>query len=157
MNTATRALRQATRQRFNTRGLAQNTNGCGSATQPHHRHLRYHHHHFHPQTLRHVFPSAESSTRSIRTSSRDRAIDWPMSPEPRSHPNKDNKPAIDENIGRKRFGDFNVTGKAFIVTGGAQGLGLAMAEALVEAGGKGGFNLSHFLFSPLPSPLSPFS
>ncbi|KAL2153851.1 hypothetical protein VTH82DRAFT_2527 [Thermothelomyces myriococcoides] len=59
-----------------------------------------------------------------------------MSPEPRSHPNKDNKPAIDENIGRKRFGDFNVTGKAFIVTGGAQGLGLAMAEALVEAGGK---------------------
>lgn len=37
---------------------------------------------------------------------------------------------------RKRFGDFDLAGKVFVVTGGAQGLGLTMAEALVEAGGK---------------------
>lgn len=42
-----------------------------------------------------------------------------------------------ENIGRKRFADFDLAGKVFLVTGGAQGLGLALAEALVEAGGKG--------------------
>ncbi|KAL2136164.1 hypothetical protein VTI74DRAFT_5217 [Chaetomium olivicolor] len=41
-----------------------------------------------------------------------------------------------ENVGKKRFADFEVAGKVFVVTGGAQGLGLAMAEALVEAGGK---------------------
>lgn len=42
-----------------------------------------------------------------------------------------------ENAGQKRFSDFDLAGGAFIVTGGARGLGLAMAEALVEAGGKG--------------------
>jgi hypothetical protein len=62
---------------------------------------------------------------------------WPLSPEPKTHPNTAQKPDIDENIGRKRFGDFNVAGKVFVVTGGAQGLGLTMAEGLVEAGGKG--------------------
>lgn len=61
----------------------------------------------------------------------------PRNPSPREHPADDYKPRIDENIGQKRFGDFDVAGKVFIVTGGAQGLGLAMAEALVEAGGKG--------------------
>ncbi|PTB70215.1 NAD(P)-binding protein [Trichoderma citrinoviride] len=39
-------------------------------------------------------------------------------------------------LGTKRFADFDLAGKAFVVTGGARGLGLAMAEALVEAGGK---------------------
>ena len=43
----------------------------------------------------------------------------------------------EENIGSKRFADFDLAGKVFIVTGGARGLGLAIAEALVEAGGKG--------------------
>lgn len=38
---------------------------------------------------------------------------------------------------RKRFADFEVAGKVFIVTGGAQGLGLTLAEGLAEAGGKG--------------------
>jgi len=42
----------------------------------------------------------------------------------------------DEPVGSKRFADFQLGGKVFIVTGGARGLGLAIAEALVEAGGK---------------------
>ncbi|KFY22406.1 hypothetical protein V493_06619 [Pseudogymnoascus sp. VKM F-4281 (FW-2241)] len=37
---------------------------------------------------------------------------------------------------QQRFKEFDLRGKVFIVTGGARGLGLAMAEALVEAGGK---------------------
>ncbi|KAJ6441443.1 putative PTR2-Di-and tripeptide permease [Purpureocillium lavendulum] len=39
-------------------------------------------------------------------------------------------------VGNKRFADFDLGGKTFIVTGGARGLGLALAEALVEAGGR---------------------
>lgn len=39
-------------------------------------------------------------------------------------------------VGTKRFADFDLAGKTFVVTGGARGLGLALAEALVEAGGK---------------------
>jgi hypothetical protein len=46
-------------------------------------------------------------------------------------------PVKDENIGRKRFADFDLAGGTFVVTGGAQGLGLMLAEALVEAGGNG--------------------
>jgi len=42
----------------------------------------------------------------------------------------------DKPVGNKRFADFHLSGKVFIVTGGARGLGLAIAEALVEAGGK---------------------
>ncbi|OAA43064.1 oxidoreductase [Cordyceps fumosorosea ARSEF 2679] len=41
-----------------------------------------------------------------------------------------------EPVGSKRFADFDLGGKTFIVTGGARGLGLAIAEALVEAGGQ---------------------
>jgi len=41
-----------------------------------------------------------------------------------------------ENVGAKRFADFDLLGKTYLVTGGARGLGLALAEALVEAGGK---------------------
>jgi hypothetical protein len=70
----------------------------------------------------------------------------PRNPDPRHHPAHDIKPAADELIGRKRFADFDVAGKVFVVTGGAQGLGLAMAEALVEAGGKGE---SFSIFPPL--------
>lgn len=43
----------------------------------------------------------------------------------------------DTNVGGKRFADFDLAGKVFLVTGGARGLGLALAEALVEAGGRG--------------------
>lgn len=40
-------------------------------------------------------------------------------------------------VGRKQFADYNLAGRVFIATGGAQGLGLSMAEALADAGGKG--------------------
>ncbi|KAK8869319.1 D-arabinitol 2-dehydrogenase [Apiospora arundinis] len=36
----------------------------------------------------------------------------------------------------KRFADFDLAGKVYVVTGGARGLGLTLAEALVEAGGR---------------------
>jgi len=37
---------------------------------------------------------------------------------------------------RRRFREFDLQGKVFVVTGGGRGLGLAIAEALVEAGGR---------------------
>jgi hypothetical protein len=37
----------------------------------------------------------------------------------------------------QRFRDFDLEGKVFIVTGGGRGLGLTLADVLVEAGGKG--------------------
>lgn len=50
-----------------------------------------------------------------------------------------------ENVGQKRFFDFDLAGGVFILTGGARGLGLAMAEGLVEAGGKGMVRENKFL------------
>ncbi|CAM1503247.1 Fc.00g080230.m01.CDS01 [Cosmosporella sp. VM-42] len=60
----------------------------------------------------------------------------PKNPDPRENPALDIKPPQDINVGRKRFAEFDLAGKIFVVTGGAQGLGLALAEGLVEAGGK---------------------
>lgn len=42
-----------------------------------------------------------------------------------------------ENVRQNQSPDHNLSGRVFIVTGGAQGLGLSMAEGLAEAGGKG--------------------
>lgn len=36
-----------------------------------------------------------------------------------------------------RFREFDLEGKVFVVTGGGRGLGLVLAEALIEGGGKG--------------------
>ncbi|KAJ5629374.1 hypothetical protein N7528_003031 [Penicillium herquei] len=36
----------------------------------------------------------------------------------------------------KRFREFDMEGRVYAITGGARGLGLAMAEAIIEAGGK---------------------
>lgn len=71
-------------------------------------------------------------------------------------PPKDNetKPQ-NENSDVKRFSQFDLTGKVFIVTGGAQGLGLEMAGALAEAGAKGrqaSFTLPFLTHKPI----SPF-
>lgn len=44
-------------------------------------------------------------------------------------------PATRENVGQKRFADFDLRGRVFVVTGGARGLGLSLAEALAETGG----------------------
>lgn len=37
----------------------------------------------------------------------------------------------------RRFPEFELDGRVFVVTGGARGLSLTLAEALVEAGGHG--------------------
>ena len=42
-----------------------------------------------------------------------------------------------DNAYHGRFREFNLAGKVHIITGGAQGLGLSLAEALVEAGSTG--------------------
>ncbi|KAI4858567.1 NAD(P)-binding protein [Hypoxylon rubiginosum] len=60
----------------------------------------------------------------------------PTNPDPRENPANELAPNADVNVGQKRLADFDLKGKVFIVTGAAQGLGLALAEGLVEAGGK---------------------
>ncbi|KAI1497255.1 D-arabinitol 2-dehydrogenase [Biscogniauxia marginata] len=60
----------------------------------------------------------------------------PTTPDPRANPAVNLAPRDDVNVGQKRFADFDLGGRVFVVTGAAQGLGLALAEALVEAGGK---------------------
>ncbi|KAH7150204.1 hypothetical protein B0J13DRAFT_285450 [Dactylonectria estremocensis] len=57
-------------------------------------------------------------------------------PNPRENPAMGTKLSRETNVGQRRLADFNLGGKVFVVTGGAQGLGLALAEGLVEAGGK---------------------
>ncbi|KAF4967007.1 hypothetical protein FSARC_5379 [Fusarium sarcochroum] len=74
------------------------------------------------------------SQRAMHTSENSNAK--PMNPDPRDNPAHELKLPRETNVGRKRFSDFDLAGKVFVVTGGAQGLGLALAESLVEAGGK---------------------
>ncbi|KAI5868339.1 NAD(P)-binding protein [Durotheca rogersii] len=60
----------------------------------------------------------------------------PTNPDPGENPAHELAPNSDVNVGRKRLADFDLKGKVFVVTGAARGLGLALAESLVEAGGK---------------------
>ncbi|KAK4131675.1 NAD(P)-binding protein, partial [Trichocladium antarcticum] len=59
----------------------------------------------------------------------------PRPPSPRNNPATDTKPAPTEPTHPQPFHAFDLTNKVFLVTGGAQGLGLTLAEALAEAGG----------------------
>ncbi|KAI1154711.1 short-chain dehydrogenase [Nemania diffusa] len=60
----------------------------------------------------------------------------PVPPEPRENSAVGIAPSREETVGQKRLADFDLAGRVFIVTGGARGLGLSLAEALVETGGK---------------------
>ncbi|GMF67897.1 unnamed protein product [Aspergillus oryzae] len=42
-----------------------------------------------------------------------------------------------------RFKEFDLNDRVYAITGGGRGLGLAMAEALMEAGAKGTSQLVH--------------
>lgn len=46
----------------------------------------------------------------------------------------------------QRFREFNLEGRVIAVTGGARGLGLSMAEALMEAGANGIFLPSSLVY-----------
>ncbi|OAG12443.1 NAD(P)-binding protein [Paraphaeosphaeria sporulosa] len=41
-----------------------------------------------------------------------------------------------ESVGNRALSQFDISGKVFIVTGGGRGLGLCLAQGLVEAGGR---------------------
>lgn len=58
-------------------------------------------------------------------------------PSSKENPTHGIAPGRDEVIGGKSFADFDLNGRVCIVTGGAQGLGLALAEGLCEAGANG--------------------
>ncbi|KAI1312087.1 short-chain dehydrogenase [Xylaria venustula] len=93
------------------------------------------------QTIRSI-PRAASvnstlvAQRRLFHASNTRLSATPVPPEPRENPTVGIAPNRDENVGAKRLADFDLRGGVFIVTGGGRGLGLCLAEGLVEAGGN---------------------
>ncbi|KAI1372768.1 NAD(P)-binding protein [Hypoxylon crocopeplum] len=81
-------------------------------------------------------PTATAPTASSLSEFGRRTKTVPKPPESRENPTIGIAPNPRENVGQKRLADFDLSGKVFIVTGGARGLGLSLAEALAETGGK---------------------
>ncbi|KPM42796.1 hypothetical protein AK830_g3754 [Neonectria ditissima] len=79
-----------------------------------------------------ITSNASIYSRGLHSSQKDSAK--PKNPDPRENPAIETRLSRDTNVGQKYLADFSLRGKVFIVTGGAQGLGLALAEGLVEAG-----------------------
>lgn len=71
-------------------------------------------------------PSTSSASATSRAMHLHGHEHWPLHKQP-------NNPEA----GNKAFADFDLKDRVFVVTGGARGLGLNLAEALCEAGGKG--------------------
>ncbi|KAJ0159057.1 D-arabinitol 2-dehydrogenase [ribulose-forming] [Colletotrichum tanaceti] len=88
-----------------------------------------------PTTAR-VISMNPLASRSFHGTHRRYVEKKPASIDPRLNAATENVPPRETNFGKAQFADFNLKGRAFIVTGGAQGLGLSIAEALAEAGGK---------------------
>ncbi|KAI1661107.1 NAD(P)-binding protein [Daldinia decipiens] len=80
-------------------------------------------------------PTSIAPTSSIMAGFSRKTNTVPKPPDSRENPTIGNAPSPSENIGQKRLADFDLGGKVFIVTGGARGLGLSLAEALAETGG----------------------
>ncbi|KAJ5279171.1 hypothetical protein N7478_004543 [Penicillium angulare] len=57
----------------------------------------------------------------------------------------------------KRFREFDMEGRVYAITGGARGLGLSMAEALIEAGAKGEKSTIHKVKSQLTKSFADFN
>ncbi|KAI0481754.1 short-chain dehydrogenase [Xylaria cf. heliscus] len=82
-------------------------------------------------------PSQSVATATTQSSDPEtRHSKAPSPPAPEKNPATGLGPSRDEIVGQKRLADFDLRGRVFLVTGGARGLGLALAEALVETGGK---------------------
>lgn len=84
-------------------------------------------------------PSSTTPTSTALAEFNRRSSLIPKPPESRENPMIGIAPNAKENVGQKRLADFDLNGRVFIVTGGAQGLGLSLAEALAETGAKGKF------------------
>ncbi|GKT44347.1 sorting nexin-12 [Colletotrichum spaethianum] len=76
------------------------------------------------------------SCRLFHSTHRQNVEQKPTTIDPKKNAATEIVPPRETNFGKAQFADFNLKGRTFIVTGGAQGLGLSIAEALAEAGGK---------------------
>ncbi|KAI0157975.1 NAD(P)-binding protein [Hypoxylon sp. FL1284] len=80
-------------------------------------------------------PDSATTTKALLAEFERRSDAIPEPPNARDNPMIGIAPPSIENIGQKRLADFDLRGRIFVVTGGARGLGLSLAEALAETGG----------------------